>query len=131
MAALHGDPKRAALGEEKFELAEQQANAAAQAPKKESWQRTVLDSLVSGHSPEQGPLPHQSACLRCIQASLYLQVCTILSQNTTDVNSARAFAQLKKKFPVWELVRTASNGASRAQQVVVNLLAAIHASWYT
>jgi len=47
LAALHGDPKRAALGEEKFELAEGQAAADKQAPKKESWQKTVLDSLVS------------------------------------------------------------------------------------
>lgn len=82
LAALHGDPKHAALGEEKFELAEAQAAADKQAPKKESWQKTVLDSLV----------------------------CTILSQNTTDVNSARAFAKLKEKFPEWEMVRTADNG---------------------
>lgn len=39
-----------------------------------------------------------------------MQVCTILSQNTTDVNSARAFAKLKQRFPEWELVRTANNG---------------------
>ena len=39
-----------------------------------------------------------------------VQVCTILSQNTTDVNSARAFAKLKEKFPEWEMVRTADNG---------------------
>lgn len=80
LAALHGDPKRAALGEEKFEAAEGQEAAKSQ---KESWQKTVLDSLV----------------------------CTILSQNTTDVNSARAFANLKQKFPEWEMVRTAENGA--------------------
>ncbi|DBB08986.1 TPA: hypothetical protein ACH3X3_007617 [Trebouxia sp. C0006] len=81
LAALHGDPKRAALGEEKFELAEGQAAADKQASNKESWQKTVLDSLV----------------------------CTILSQNTTDVNSARAFAKLKEKFPEWEMVRTADS----------------------
>ena len=46
LAALHGDPKRAALGEEKFELAEQAANSETQTAKKESWQRSVLDSLV-------------------------------------------------------------------------------------
>ena len=44
LAALHGDPKRAALGEEKFEAAEGQEAAKSQ---KESWQKTVLDSLVS------------------------------------------------------------------------------------
>jgi len=32
---------------------------------------------------------------------------TILSQNTTDVNSARAFASLKQAFPEWEMARTA------------------------
>lgn len=42
---------------------------------------------------------------------LAVQVCTILSQNTTDVNSARAFAKLKEKFPDWEMVRTANSGA--------------------
>ena len=32
---------------------------------------------------------------------------TILSQNTTDTNSRRAFAALKLAFPSWEAVRTA------------------------
>ena len=32
---------------------------------------------------------------------------TILSQNTTDVNSGRAFASLKAAFPTWEAVREA------------------------
>lgn len=32
---------------------------------------------------------------------------TILSQNTTDVNSGRAFSSLKAKYPTWEAVRTA------------------------
>ncbi len=50
LAALHGDPKRAALGEEKFELAEGQAAADKQASNKESWQKTVLDSLVGQDS---------------------------------------------------------------------------------
>lgn len=50
LAELHGDPKRAALGEEKFELAEGQAAADKQAPNKESWQKTVLDSLVGQDS---------------------------------------------------------------------------------
>jgi len=39
------------------------------------------------------------------------QVRTILSQNTTDTNSSRAFAGLKAAFPEWEAVRTASEGA--------------------
>lgn len=43
-----------------------------------SERRTVLDSLVG----------------------------TILSQNTTDNNSKRAFASLKRAFPTWEEVRS-------------------------
>ncbi len=39
------------------------------------------------------------------------QVRTILSQNTTDTNSSRAFAGLKAAFPEWEAVRTAPEGA--------------------
>jgi endonuclease III len=34
-------------------------------------------------------------------------VATVLSQHTSDVNSERAFAQLKKKFPSWEQVADA------------------------
>ncbi|MEO6725620.1 MAG: endonuclease III [Blastocatellia bacterium] len=34
-------------------------------------------------------------------------ISTILSQSTTNVNSDRAFAGLKKRFPNWELVRRA------------------------
>ena len=32
---------------------------------------------------------------------------TILSQNTTDTNSTRAFGILKHRFPTWEAVRVA------------------------
>jgi len=46
-------------------------------------QRSVLDALVS----------------------------TILSQNTTDTNSRRAFGALKLAFPSWEAVRAAPEGA--------------------
>lgn len=35
-------------------------------------------------------------------------VCTILSQNTNDVNRDRAFDALRAKFPTWELVRDAA-----------------------
>ncbi len=35
-------------------------------------------------------------------------VSTILSQNTNDVNRDRAFAQLRARFPTWEMVREAS-----------------------
>ena len=34
----------------------------------------------------------------------------MLSQNTTDVNSKRAFAALKEAFPQWEDVRQAPDG---------------------
>jgi endonuclease-3 len=34
-------------------------------------------------------------------------VFTILSQNTADVNTERSFAQLKERFPTWQLVRDA------------------------
>lgn len=34
-------------------------------------------------------------------------IATVLSQNTTDVNSHRTFAQLKAKFPTWELALAA------------------------
>lgn len=37
-------------------------------------------------------------------------MCTILSQNTTDVNSHRAFTKLKDRFPEWEDVCTADSG---------------------
>eukprot|EP00045_Choanoeca_perplexa_P006897 m.60156 g.60156 ORF g.60156 m.60156 type:complete len:247 (+) comp13839_c0_seq2:183-923(+) len=33
---------------------------------------------------------------------------TILSQNTTDINSSKAFLKLKSRFPHWEEVRTSS-----------------------
>lgn len=34
-------------------------------------------------------------------------IATILSQNTTDVNTARAFENLRARFPMWEQVRDA------------------------
>lgn len=117
LAALHGDPKRAALGEEKFELAKQEASSDTQARKKESWQKSVLDSLVSylkvsdHRSIITIAVEQMQRCLLTKHTYLAVQVCTILSQNTTDVNSARAFAKLKEKFPDWEMVRTANNGA--------------------
>jgi len=41
---------------------------------------------------------------------------TILSQNTTNTNSHRAFSQLKESFPTWDQVRTAR--PARVQQVI-------------
>jgi endonuclease III len=37
-------------------------------------------------------------------------VCTILSQNTNDVNRDRAFTALRRHFPTWEAVRDANPG---------------------
>jgi endonuclease III len=42
-------------------------------------------------------------------------VATILSQHTTDVNSDRAFANLKERFPSWERVLKAGPGAVARQ----------------
>ncbi len=36
-------------------------------------------------------------------------VMTILSQNTSDTNTARAYAELRRRYPTWEQVRTASD----------------------
>jgi endonuclease-3 len=54
---------------------------------------------------------------------------TILSQSTTNVNSDRAFASLKKRFPIWEVVRRArptsiaaairSGGLANVKSVVI------------
>ncbi|KAH3756896.1 endonuclease III [Pelomyxa schiedti] len=41
-------------------------------------------------------------------------VLTILSQNTTDVNSSRAFASLRKLFPTWDAVAKAPQGEIEA-----------------
>jgi endonuclease-3 len=35
---------------------------------------------------------------------------TVLSQNTSDLNSHRAFAELKRRFPTWEAAGRASTG---------------------
>lgn len=37
-------------------------------------------------------------------------IATVLSQNTTDANSGRAFAQLKARFPDWDMVLKAPPG---------------------
>lgn len=65
-------------------------------------------------------------------------IATILSQSTSDVNSQRAFASLKKRFPRWEQVRHAravtiaaaiqSGGLANVKSVVIkNILNEIQA----
>lgn len=84
LAALHGEPDV----KEVEDSAESKVPAASSSQgddhsEASHQQRTVLDSLVR----------------------------TILSQNTTDTNSVRAFKSLKAQFPAWESVRTAPEGA--------------------
>jgi hypothetical protein len=70
----------------------------------------VLDSLVSHQIPRlKGTQPTTAISSHSTSGSCYaaLQVRTILSQNTTDITSSRAFASLKAAFPAWEEVRTA------------------------
>ena len=45
-----------------------------------------------------------------------MQARTILSQNTTDTTSSRAFKKLKDSFPTWEEVRIAPAGQSLASR---------------
>ena len=80
--------------------------------------KTILDSLVSFlciHVCLGFPCTSQ-ALLPCtkhtvlLQSDARLQVQTILSQNTTDTNSHRTFANLKADFKDWEEVRTAQSG---------------------
>ena len=44
---------------------------------------------------------------RTSRGALSQLIITILSQNTTDVNSDRAYANLRKQFPTWQAVRDA------------------------
>jgi hypothetical protein len=64
---------------------------------------------------------HQSSVLDSL-------VRTILSQNTTDKTSIRAFASLKETFPDWEAVRTADVG-DVAESIRVGGLADAKAGW--
>ena len=44
---------------------------------------------------------------RALRDALAQLIATIISQTTTDTNTARAFANLRAKFPTWEQVRDA------------------------
>ena len=45
---------------------------------------------------------------RKFAAPLDMLIATILSQNTNDINSHRAYLSLRKKFPKWEQVKSAT-----------------------
>jgi endonuclease-3 len=57
-----------------------------------------------------GPRPRR----RERQEILDALIATLLSQNTSDTNSARAFASLKARFSDWDAVRRAPVGAIRS-----------------
>jgi len=59
-----------------------------------------LHKLLARHFAERRPGKNKRNILDTV-------VGTILSQNTTNTNSHRAFSQLKKRFPTWDAVRTA------------------------
>lgn len=101
LATLHGRPNR------------HQHSAGLQPGCELKEPHSVLDSLVRVgvlwllcHASQ--PVSIATDCL----LHLLLQVRTILSQNTTDVTSARAYTSLKQSFPSWELVRTAAPGVA-------------------
>lgn len=54
-------------------------------------------------------------------------VATVLSQNTSDINSARAFRRLKERFPSWDDVRTA-DAAQVADAIKAGGLASVKAA---
>lgn len=95
---------------------------------------TILERLEERYGvpewhPRLGPLDELVAC--------------ILSQHTSDVNSFRAFEQLKKKYPTWdevvdapveELVETIRSGGlaeskSRRIQAVLQIIFAEHGAY--
>lgn len=63
------------------------------------------------YSQRQGPA-WAFASYASLELNLLRQVRTILSQNTTDTTSHRAFSKLKKHFPTWEDVMQAPAGLS-------------------
>ncbi len=57
-----------------------------------------------------GPRPQRRAKEEILDALIG----TVLSQHTSDVNSSRAFASLKARFPDWDMARRASLAAIRS-----------------
>ena len=62
----------------------------------------VIEEVTKLLEQEYGPTERHSA-----QDPLDVLIATILSQNTSDVNSGRAFASLKASFDSWEAVASA------------------------
>jgi endonuclease-3 len=62
----------------------------------------AIEEVIKLLEQEYGPVERYSA-----QDSLDVLIGTILSQNTSDVNSGRAFASLKASFDSWEAVASA------------------------
>jgi hypothetical protein len=73
---------------------------------------TTPELLEAGNQTSKSPLTPapQDAAAASHMSVLDSLVRTILSQNTTDKNSKRAFASLKEKLPTWEDVRAAGQG---------------------
>ncbi len=87
LAAMHGEPEVA-----------------------KHFQRSILDSLVSEQFLEKVDHKVRALCTRL--GRFTAQVRTILSQNTTDATSQRAYTALKEGFPTWEAVHEAQPGKS-------------------
>lgn len=68
-----------------------------------------LHTVLARHFGERRPSKRRST-----RPILDTVVGTILSQNTTNINSHRAFLQLKARFPTWDAVRTAKPAAVQA-----------------
>mmetsp|Transcript_11257 Transcript_11257/g.25359 ORF Transcript_11257/g.25359 Transcript_11257/m.25359 type:complete len:320 (+) Transcript_11257:1-960(+) len=89
----------------------------------------VLDAALNGGGCDLSAAPSSSAA-----AALQLEpvtvldqlIRTMLSQNTTDATSIRAFRELKRRYPRWESVRTAS-AANVADAIRVGGLADVKA----
>lgn len=87
--------------------------------------RVVYDALAQLFPEKAGAPTGEGGGGACGQRREVLDslVGTMLSQNTTDTTSARAFAQLKRAFPEWEQVRTADPAAVEAQIKLCGLAA--------
>jgi endonuclease-3 len=60
----------------------------------------ILDRLLAAYGPRQ----------HVVRPALDELVLTVLSQNTSDVNSERAYAAMQERYPTWEAVLAAPIG---------------------